>query len=81
MKMTNATITRLVYLASFVLVMTTAAGLIWLNLLNRLLSDAGSPIPMAGLLSAVLATLITAMVIYMIRTARHATLSTQPAEK
>ncbi len=68
----TSSVTRLVYLASLVLVMTTAAGLVWLNLLNRFLTDAGSPIPMAGLLSVVLAVLVISTIVYMIRTAKNA---------
>jgi hypothetical protein len=64
---------RLVYLASFVMVMTTAAGLIWLNLLNRFLKDIGEPIPMAGPLSALLAALVLGMVAYLIWTAKSVT--------
>lgn len=77
--MTNV-ISRLVYMASFILVMTTTAGLVWLNLLNKFLAEAGNPIPMAGLLSVVLATLVISMVVYMIRTAKNATLAAQSPE-
>jgi len=79
MKMTNA-VTRLVYMACLVLVMTTTAGLVWLHLLNRFLAEAGNPIPMAGLLSVVLATLVISMVAYMIRTAKNATFRAQSSE-
>lgn len=72
--------TRVVYLASFVLVMTTAAGLVWLNLLNTFLAEAGSPIPMAGAASALLAALVISMVACMIRTARHAAAEQQCVE-
>ncbi len=77
--MNNPT-TRVVYLASLILVMTTAAGLVWLNLLNRFLTEAGNPIPMAGLASAVLGALVMSMVAYMIRTAKHAAAEQRCAE-
>jgi hypothetical protein len=61
---------RLVYVASVLLVVTTAAGLLWLNLLNYFLKQAGNGIPLAGPLSVVLGLLVVSTCVHMIRAAR-----------
>lgn len=74
---------RLVYIASALLLVTTAAGLLWLNLLNYFLKEVGSEIPFAGPLSALLAVLVIGTCVHMIRTARAqltAALSTADVE-
>jgi hypothetical protein len=61
---------RLVYIASALLMVTTAAGLLWLNLLNHFLKEAGKGIPLAGPLSVVLGLLVISTCVHMIRAAR-----------
>lgn len=61
---------RLVYIASVLLMVSTAAGLLWLNLLNLFLKQAGNEIPLAGPLSVVLGLLVIGTCVHMIRAAR-----------
>jgi len=61
---------RLIYIASTLLMVTTAAGLLWLNLLNYFLKQAGNGIPLAGPLSVVLGLLVISTCVHMVRAAR-----------
>lgn len=61
---------RLIYIASILLMVSTAAGLLWLNLLNHFLKQAGNGIPLAGPLSVLLGLLVISTCVHMIRAAR-----------
>jgi len=61
---------RLIYIASILLMVSTAAGLLWLNLLNHFLKQAGNGIPLAGPLSVALGLLVISTCVHMVRAAR-----------
>jgi len=61
---------RLIYIASTLLMVTTAAGLLWLNLLNYFLKQVGNGIPFAGPLSVALGLLVISTCVHMVRAAR-----------